>query len=81
MTELRRATADQAAFRDELLARGLFLDSGVPGLYGRSAMFEDIRRRFDALAERSELPEGDARAFDEALTELGFPKPNPMLAE
>jgi seryl-tRNA synthetase len=49
MTELRRASADQAAFRDELLARGLFLDSGVPGLYGRSATFEDIRLRFDAL--------------------------------
>ena len=28
------------ALRDELLARGLFLDSGVPGLYGRSATFE-----------------------------------------
>jgi seryl-tRNA synthetase len=60
MTELRRATADQAAFRDELLARGLFLDSGVPGLYGRSATFEDIRRRFDALvtnAASSDQPE------------------------
>ncbi|HWN58893.1 MAG TPA: hypothetical protein VNO74_12375 [Methylomirabilota bacterium] len=41
----------------------------------------EIRRRFDALAERSELPEGDARAVDEALIDLGFLKPNPMLAE
>jgi seryl-tRNA synthetase len=53
MTELRRATADQAAFRDELLERGLFLDSGVPGLYGRSATFEDIRLRFDALVTKA----------------------------
>jgi hypothetical protein len=45
------------------------------------ADLREIRRRFDALAERSELPAGDARAVDEALTELGFPKPNPMLAE
>jgi len=45
------------------------------------ADLREIRRRFEALAERSELPEGDARAVDEALTELGFPKPNPMLAE
>jgi len=45
------------------------------------ADLREIRRRFDALAERSELPEGDARALDEALIELGFPKPNPMLAE
>ena len=45
------------------------------------AQLREIRRRFDALADRSEVPEGDARAFDEALAELGFPKPNPMLAE
>jgi hypothetical protein len=45
------------------------------------ADLREIRRRFDALAERSELPEGDARAVDEALIELGFPKPNPRLAE
>jgi seryl-tRNA synthetase len=57
MTELRRATADQAAFRDELLARGLFLDSGVPGLYGRSATFEDIRLRFDALVTKAASPD------------------------
>ena len=58
MTELRRATADQAAFRDELLARGLFLDSGVPGLYGRSATFEDIRLRFDALVTKAASADG-----------------------
>jgi hypothetical protein len=45
------------------------------------AELREIRRRFEAIAERRELPEGDARAIDEALNELGFPKPNPMLAE
>ena len=45
----RGATPDQAAFREELLARGLLIDSGVPGLYGRGGVFEDILGRFDAL--------------------------------
>ncbi len=45
------------------------------------AELREIRRRFDALAERTQLPPDDARAVDAALTELGFSKPNPMLAE
>jgi seryl-tRNA synthetase len=49
VAKLRQATADQASFRDELIAAGLFLDCGVPGLYGRGAVFEDLRTRFDAL--------------------------------
>ncbi len=49
MTAVRQATADQAAFRQELLERGLLVASGVPGLYGRSAAFESIRHRVDAL--------------------------------
>jgi seryl-tRNA synthetase len=65
MTEVLRATADQAAFRDELFARGLFLESGVPGLYGRGATFEEIRTRFDALITK-------AAAVDEPET-MRFP--------
>jgi hypothetical protein len=45
------------------------------------AELREIRRRFDALAERTELPTDDSRALDEALSKLGFPKPNPMFAE
>ncbi len=41
----------------------------------------EIRRRFDALAERSDPNSEDSRVLDEALTKLGFPRPNPMLAE
>ena len=47
-----RASDDQAAFRDELIAHGLLLESGVPGLYGRGAIFEELRARFDRLALR-----------------------------
>ncbi len=43
------ASEDQATFRDELFERGILIASGVPGLYGRGAIFEDIRSRFDAL--------------------------------
>jgi len=45
------------------------------------AELREIRRRFDALAERAQSPGDDAREVDKALTELGFAKPNPMLAE
>jgi seryl-tRNA synthetase len=54
------ASADQATFRDELLQRGILIDSGVPGLFGRGGVFEDIRGAFDALvteAARAEHPE------------------------
>jgi seryl-tRNA synthetase len=52
MAELRRGSADQVAFRDDLLARGLLLESGVPGLYGRGSVFEDVRVRLDDLITR-----------------------------
>lgn len=65
MAALRQATADQAAFRDALLAAGHFLDSGVPGLYGRGAVFEDLRQRFDALVT--------ARAAPDAPETMRFP--------
>jgi len=42
---------------------------------------KEMRRRIDALAEHEPAPSGDLRAIDEALAKLGFPKPNPMLAE
>jgi seryl-tRNA synthetase len=35
------------AFRDLLLERGLLVDTGVPGVYGRSAEFEDTIDRID----------------------------------
>ena len=41
---------------------------------------KEIRRRVEDLPERATLVD-DLHAIDEALTKLGFPKPNPMLAE
>jgi len=40
-------TEAQQKFLDELLAHGLLIDCGVPGVYGRSAVFEEIIERFD----------------------------------
>jgi hypothetical protein len=48
------------------------------GLYTE---LKEMRRRVDALAERQQALPEDVRTLDEALAKLGFPKPNPMLAE
>ena len=45
--EVRPASPDQAAFLEQLLTQGLLIDSGVPGIYGHSAVFEDVRGRLD----------------------------------
>lgn len=52
MAEFRPATPDQAQFLSELFERGLLIDSGVPGVYGRGAGFEAIRVSFDDLVTR-----------------------------
>ena len=68
MTEVRAATADQAAFRDALIERGLFLETGVPGLYGRSGTFEDIRLRFDQLVTNAAVADApEAMRFPPVL--------------
>jgi seryl-tRNA synthetase len=47
--EVRAASADQAEFLAELIERGLLIESGVPGIYGHSAAFEEVRSRLDDL--------------------------------
>ncbi|QCK88933.1 amino acid--[acyl-carrier-protein] ligase [Phreatobacter aquaticus] len=39
-------------FLDELFDKGLLIDTGVDGLYGRSGLFEEIGDRFQALVTR-----------------------------
>lgn len=46
--EVRQASPDQAEFLAELIAHGHLLESGVPGVYGHGAVFEDVRGRLDA---------------------------------
>jgi seryl-tRNA synthetase len=45
--EVRPASADQAAFLRELIGNGLLIESGVAGIYGHGAVFEDVRGRLD----------------------------------
>ena len=47
MPKLREASPDQAAFLDELIGAGLLIESGVPGVYGHSSVFEDVRSALD----------------------------------
>jgi seryl-tRNA synthetase len=61
MAELRPGSADQAAFLAELLDRGLLLDTGVPGLYGRNGDFEDVREGIAQLVTRAVAPEHPER--------------------
>lgn len=58
MAAVRQGTADQVAFRDELVERGILIASGVPGLYGRGESFESIRRAVDALITEMSSADG-----------------------
>src|SRR5947209_2706245 len=56
--EVQPASADQAAFLSELIDANLLLESGVPGLYGHSAVFEDVRWRLEQRLTREALAQG-----------------------
>ncbi len=59
--EVRPASADQAAFLAELIEHGLLLESGVPGIYGHNAVFEDVRSRLDDLLTHEAAARGAER--------------------
>jgi seryl-tRNA synthetase len=46
------------SFRDELVQAGLLVPTSVPGLYGRSGVFEDVLLRFDDLVTRETARDG-----------------------
>jgi seryl-tRNA synthetase len=56
--EVRAASSDQAQFLAELIDGGLIIESGVPGIYGHNAVFEDIRTRLEALLSREAAARG-----------------------
>lgn len=73
-------------FLDRLIERGLLIETGVDGLYGRSGVFEDVIARFDAAitrigggdgAEVIRFPPGMNRALFE---KSGYLKSFPNLA-
>jgi seryl-tRNA synthetase len=63
MTEVLSGTPAQQQFLGELLERGVFLATGVPGLYGRGPIFEELRLRFDAAVTRAAIEESEIMRF------------------
>ncbi len=55
------AAGEEASFLGELLDRGLLIDSGVAGLYGHSAEFEDVRSALERLLTRTAVAHGARR--------------------
>ncbi len=53
MPGVRPASPDQAALLSELVDRRLLIETGVPGVYGRSGDFEDVRERVATLVTRA----------------------------
>jgi seryl-tRNA synthetase len=51
---------DRKVFRDELVAAGLLVLTGTDGIYGRSAVYEEIAAAVDAVAMRAAASEGTA---------------------
>jgi seryl-tRNA synthetase len=86
VAEFRQGTPDQTEFLAQLMERGLLIDSGVPGVYGRGEAFERIRWAFDALVTRTAAVDAPERmAFPpllprRQLEEIGYLKSFPHLA-
>lgn len=59
------ATYDSQGFYDGLVAHGLIVPVGVPGAFGRGAVFEDVLERFNALIS--------ALARDDGAESFTFP--------
>jgi len=86
VAEFRPGTPEQTAFLQELLANGLLVESGVPGVYGRAGAFERVRNAFDALVTRAGAGDAPERmAFPpllprRQLEQIGYLKSFPHLA-
>jgi seryl-tRNA synthetase len=50
-------TASQQKFLEDLVSEGHLVPSGEAGVYGRGAVFEEIRTRLDALITRAGAPD------------------------
>jgi seryl-tRNA synthetase len=59
--EVRPASEDQAEFLSELTAHGLLVESEVPGIFGHSGEFEDVRTSLEQLLTREAVEQGAQR--------------------
>src|SRR4051812_6624815 len=46
-------TTAYRTYRDELVAAGLLIPLGIPGVYGRSGVFEGVIERFERFVTRA----------------------------
>jgi seryl-tRNA synthetase len=53
VAEFRPGSPDQDELLRELVEHRLLVETGVPGVYGRGRVFEDVRLRFDELVTRT----------------------------
>ncbi len=69
------AEALQTSFLNELFDKGLLIETGVDGLYGRSGLFEEIGEGFQALVSRyGKVDEPEVVRFPPALSRKVFEK-------
>ena len=86
MADFRAGTPEQSSFLAELLGRGMLIECGVPGVYGRGPDFELVRARFgqlvtDAVAEESpQLMSFPPVLARRELERIGYLKSFPHLA-
>jgi seryl-tRNA synthetase len=86
MAEFRPGTPEQAEFLADLVAAGLLIESGVPGVYGRGSGFEAVRWAVDAAVTRAAAEDDPERvAFPpllprHQLEQIGYLKSFPHLA-
>jgi seryl-tRNA synthetase len=60
-TAVRLDSIGQADYLEELVAHGLIIESGVPGIYGHNEVFEDIRLGLERLLTREAVARGAKR--------------------
>ncbi len=86
MAKFRAGSEEESAFLQELLVAGMLIDSGVPGVVGRGARFEQIRVGVNALITRAAVTDQPERmAFPpllpkRQLEQIGYLKSFPHLA-
>lgn len=59
--QVAQAAGEEASFLGELLDRGLLIESGVAGIHGHSAEFEDVRAALERLLTRTAVDHGARR--------------------
>ena len=70
----------QRAFLNELLAHGLLIDCGVPGVYGRSAVFEGVNGASKRSEKAIAYPSPRVRAPSRRTSQSAIRRPSPVFS-